>query len=239
MEDPGHQQTPEAGREAWDRPCHRNSQRKQPCWHLGFRLWTSRAMRDECLLFKSPSLGCFATGPLGYSCAPFGRVAAWAERGHLSPGLAHPSALTVLQVSWGGLEQIISGFSALFPEESARWHVRTPTSSAGWIGLLLRVLLTNFEPLWLDSGLALKQPLQNSFTRHSPSKHCPCLCSNLGAAVVLWTQEELTSSNKQSGLLPISCLDVSGLLSDTAGDEFCNQERNLALHCFVISLDAR
>lgn len=101
----------------------------------------------------------------------------------------------------------------------------------GWIWLLLRVLLTNFEPLWLDSGLALKQPLQNSFTWHSPSKHCYCLCSNLGVAVFLWTQEELTSGNKQSGMLLISRLHVFGLLSDTIGDEFCNQDRNLTLYC--------
>ena len=47
----------------------------------------------------------------------------------------------------------------------------------------------------------------------------------------LWTQEELSSGNKQSGLLLISRLHVFGLLSDTIGDEFCNQDRNLTLYC--------
>ena len=51
------------------------------------------------------------------------------------PGSRSPSVLSVPQVSWGGLEQVISHFPALFPEESAHCPVRTHTSSA-WLDLI-------------------------------------------------------------------------------------------------------
>lgn len=133
-------------------------------------------------------------------------------------------------VSWGELWVSHFTFWALCSAQLANLPVRTRTSPV-WLDWI--IFKDTRNQLWASLIKilgALKQPLGNSFTQHSPCELCS-FSAVTPVPVFSWTEEDLTSSiNSQAWFLFQTSACVWSFQWHNYGG-LCHQERNLTKCC--------